>query len=611
MNYPQPSVKTIRLLRNIAIVCTIFATLLCVLIIINYLQSKRTDPLNSKTLTILNERLKTNPEDQQLRDEIREFDLLARKAFFTNRWQVKTGGLLLFFNVLVIILCLQAIDYMKKKIPEIPPDKIDNFWSNRKINRKWVAGSGITLVLIALVFGFLSHNDLEKTLEKEKLPAGKSGSQELRKSGGQEVRRSGSQKVEITSDNQFISSSVITEKDTLAGQMAIVQEGIPSSDLSADWPGFRGPGGNGIAYQKNIPVKWDGKNGKNIKWKTEIPLPGYNSPVIWKDRIFLSGANENKREVYCIDLNSGKILWRTAVAKIPGSPEQAPKVNRETGFSAPTVTTDGIRVYTIFANGDIIALDLNGKKVWDKNLGLPKNHYGHSSSLIIYKDKVIVQYDQTGNACVMALYGKNGEVAWKTTRNVRVSWASPILVNTKSRMELILAADPYVASYDPENGKELWKIDCISGEVGPSPAYADGVVYSINEYSKLAAIKTGDTPEILWEDNEYLSDVPSPVATGKYLFLVTSYGVAVCYDAKTGSKYWFKEFGNTIYASPVLADRKIYLLNSKGKMYIFNADKTFSLVGEPQLGEGSFCTPAFIDGGIIIRGDKNLYCIGN
>ena len=135
MNHLQPSVKTIRLLRNIALICALFATLLCMLIIVNYLQSKRADPLNSKTLVILTERLKANPEDAQLRTEIRELDLLARKAFFANQWQVKTGGLLLFINVLVIILCLQAIDYMKKKIPEVPPDRIDDFWINRKINR--------------------------------------------------------------------------------------------------------------------------------------------------------------------------------------------------------------------------------------------------------------------------------------------------------------------------------------------------------------------------------------------------------------------------------------------------------------------------------------------
>ena len=605
MNTSQPSVKSVRLLRNIALVCAIFATLLCVLIILNYIQSKRADPLNSKTLTILAEKLKATPEDQQLRAEIREFDLLARKAFFTNRWQVKTGGLLLFFNILMIILCLQAIGYMKKKSPGIPPDKTDEFWERRKLNRKWVAGSGIILVMAAVVFLFLSHQDLDKTLEGTGSSA--EGSQASLRKPGMEQGQKGTN---VNSDRPAKNDSLQNQDKTVQSVMPS-ETGLPSAEeLNGNWTSFRGPGGNGVAFQKNMPVSWDGKSGKNIRWKTEIPLPGYNSPVVWKDKIFLSGASENKREVYCIDINSGMIIWRTPVAKIPGTPDQPPKVNRETGFSAPTVTTDGTRVYAIFANGDIIALDLDGKKVWDKNLGMPKNHYGHSSSLIMYKDKVIVQYDQTGNASVMALNGKNGEVAWKTARNVRVSWASPVLVNTGNRMELILAADPCVASYDPENGKELWKIDCISGEVGPSVAYAGGVVYSVNEYSKLAAVKIGGTPEILWEDNEYLSDVPSPVATSKYLFLVTSYGVAVCYDAKKGSKYWVKEFGSTTYASPVLADGKIYLMNSKGTMYIFNADKTFSLVGEPQLGEGSFCTPAFIDGGIIIRGDKNLYCIG-
>jgi outer membrane protein assembly factor BamB len=605
MNYPQPSVKTIRLLRNIAIISAIFATLLCILIIVNYLQSKRADPLNSKTLITLNERLKANPQDDQLRTEIRELDLLARKAFFTNQWQVKTGGLLLFFNVLVIVLCLQAIDYMKKKIPEVPPDRIDDFWDSRKISRKWVAGSGIILVIAALVFTFLTHQDLTKKLESTGLSSGSDAY--TRKENSKSFEKKSGQSNQVSEN--LTGSQDSTSNQDMSLPVSSVNE-IPSeTENTVGWPAFRGPGSIGVAYQKNIPVTWDGKSGKNIKWKAEIPLPGYNSPVTWKDRIFLSGANANKREVYCFDLNSGKILWRTEVVKIPGSPSQPPKVNSETGFSAPSVTTDGIRIYAIFANGDIIAVDMDGHKVWEKNLGLPKNHYGHSSSLIMYKEKVIVQYDQTGNASVMALSGKTGEVLWKTVRNVRVSWTSPILVNTGNRMELILAADPYVASYDPDNGNELWKIDCISGEVGPSLAYADGVVYSVNEYSKLAAIKTGGTPEILWEDNEYLSDVPSPVATEKYLFLVTSYGVVVCYDAKTGSKYWTKEFGNTIYASPVLADGNIYLMNSKGTIYIFKADKSFSLLGEPQLGEGSFCTPAFIDGGIIIRGDKNLYYI--
>jgi outer membrane protein assembly factor BamB len=597
--------KSIRLLQQVALISAVFAVLICVLIIVNYIQTRRADPLNSKTMMVLIERLKNNPEDDQLRTEIREFDLLARKAFFTNRWQVKTGGLLLFFSVVLIIICLQTIDLMKKKIPEMPVEEKESVWDIRMLKRNWIAGAGITLVTVALLFTVLSHNELAITLEAANLDdpsivENSSGTGKLNKPANSEAAQL---------DKNSPGSEVINDSENKA--VDDLKGGYPSwNDIKANYASFRGPGGNGIAFQKNIPVNWDGKSGKNILWKIEIPLPGYNSPVIWGDKIFLSGANDTRREVYCIDANSGKIRWNTTVEKITGSPAQAPKVNKETGFSAPTLTTDGRCVYAIFANGDLVALDMEGKKVWDKNLGSPKNHYGHSSSLIMFHDKLIIQYDQTGNACVLALSAKTGKEIWRTTRNVRVSWASPVIVNTGKRIELLLAADPYVASYNPETGKELWKLECISGEVGPSVAFANGVVFSVNEYAKLSAIQIGDNPKILWEDTEYLSDVPSPVATDKYLFLSTSYGTMVCYDAKTGKKNWVTEFGNQIYSSPVLVEGKIYLMDSKGVMHIFKAEKDFSLVGEPHLGEGSFCTPAFQDGRIFIRGDKNLYCVG-
>jgi glucose dehydrogenase len=211
---------------------------------------------------------------------------------------------------------------------------------------------------------------------------------------------------------------------------------------------------------------------------------------------------------------------------------------------------------------------------------------------------------------VLALSSATGDEVWSTPRKVKISWSSPILVNTGSRSELMLIADPSVASYDPATGKQLWSIDCMSGEVGPSLAYADGVVFALNEYASLIAIKAGDTPEKLWEDSEYLSDVPSPVATEKYLFVVTSYGTVVCCDSKNGTKYWTKDFENGFYSSPIIAEGKIYLMDKQGVMRIFNADKTFISVGEAKLGEKSVCTPAFANGRIYIRGDKNLYCIG-
>ena len=223
---------------------------------------------------------------------------------------------------------------------------------------------------------------------------------------------------------------------------------------------------------------------------------------------------------------------------------------------------------------------------------------------------MIVEFDSRTNPRVLAMNSSTGDEVWSTPRKVKISWASPILVNTGSRDELMLVAEPSVASYDPATGKQLWSIDCISGEVGPSLAYADGVVFALNEYASLSAIKVGDTPEKLWENSDYLSDVPSPVATDKYLFVVTSYGTVVCYDAKNGTSYWTKEFSEGFYSSPIIAEGRIYLLDKQGVMQIFSADKEFKSIAQPKLGEKSVCTPAFANGRIYIRGDKNLYCIG-
>ncbi len=609
MNDPKLSASTRKLLQNIATASAIFATVLCVLIIVNFIQIKRSDPLNSPALKALVDRVQSNPEDEALRQEIRELDLLARKAFFTNQWQVRMGGYLLFFSLLVVVICLKTAELMQKTLPDVPTEEKTDFWHTRKINRIWVAYTGISIVVISLLLVFLTHRELGKNLvvasEAIKVRPDVSGSEinaeNVQPSG---VLNTGTPPDSLTTDTAGGTNATL-------GISKVALEGYPTAqEIAANFPSFRGPGGFGMAWQKNIPTSWNGKSGKNIKWKTEIPLPGYNSPIIWNDRIYLSGASATKREIYCFDLNSGTMIWRKIAEKIPGSPGQEPKVISETGFCAPTMTTDGRRVYALFANGDLLALDLEGNLIWSKNLGVPQNHYGHSSSLIMYHDLLIIQYDQRGSGSVMALSGKTGEQAWQTSRSVKISWASPVIVNTGKRTELILAAEPIVASYNPASGKELWRMDCIAGEVGPSVAYADGVVYAVNDFSKLSAIAIGETPRLLWEESDWLSDIPSPLATEKYLFLVTSYGAVVCYDAKNGTKYWEQEYEAPVFASPMLVEGNVFLLDKKGVMHIFKADQNYSVISESPLGEGSSCTPAFADGKIIIRGDKNLYCIG-
>jgi len=174
----------------------------------------------------------------------------------------------------------------------------------------------------------------------------------------------------------------------------------------------------------------------------------------------------------------------------------------------------------------------------------------------------------------------------------------------------MLVSEPNVSSYNPLTGEEYWSVKCIFGEVGPSLAYADGIVYAVNEYATLAAVKLGAEPEILWENDEYMSDVPSPIAKDGLLFMATSYGVMLCYDALSGEILWEHEFDNGFYSSPMLVEDKIYLVDMKGVMHIFKAANEYISVGEASLDDDCMTTPAFMDGRIYLRTNKHLFCIG-
>lgn len=630
----KEDIKNIRLWKRIAQIAGVFAFIISMLLIVNYAQYKRIDPIESELINSLVERLNENPEDNKLREQIRTVDLLARKAYFTSQWQIRTGGYLLLLSIAVLVIAMQIIK-SKSLLEVIVTDKEDSFFEQKNA-RKWISISGIIMVATALTFAFLTHNELSEEFSSAGLTDNDNVSVINEQTKSEKIilneviveehevvelqepveGESKSEKVKVENVKSKAKPAQTETKEVIEEKVApkvekTLAEFPSEEEIFNNHPSFRGPGGNGISYRKNIPVNWDGQSGQNIIWKLEIPLHGYNSPIIWEDKIFLSGANSAQREIYCIDRNTGKILWTGEVKNIPGSPATSPKVTEDTGQAAPSLTTDGRRVYAIFANGDVIAFDMDGNQLWARNLGSAGNHYGHSSSLMLYQNVLIVQYDIKKSPRILGLAVATGETLWETPRKVKVSWASPIVVNTGVKTEVFLVAEPIVSSYDPLTGKENWNVDCIFGEVGPSVAYADGVVFAVNEYAILVAIKIGETPEILWESDEYLSDVPSPVATSELLFMATSYGVVVCYNAKTGEIYWESEYDNGFYSSPMMVDGKIYLIDMQGVMHIFKVDKEFVLVGESELGETCMTSPAFTDGKIYIRGNKHLFCIGN
>jgi outer membrane protein assembly factor BamB len=151
----------------------------------------------------------------------------------------------------------------------------------------------------------------------------------------------------------------------------------------------------------------------------------------------------------------------------------------------------------------------------------------------------------------------------------------------------------------------------MQGEIAPSPAYADGMVYVVNDYARLAAIKLQDTPVVAWEYIDDLSEVSSPLATKNLVIMAASYGTVTCFDGKTGERYWIHDFDEGFYSSPILVGESVYLMDMSGVMSIFKADKKFQLISRSELGEKAVTIPAFIHNRIYIRGEKHLFCIGN
>jgi len=612
----------------IAIFAVMFSIIASALMVSNFIQLKSSDPLNSPELAELKAQLFRQPADVSLKERIRTLDLQLRKSYFHHRAFSKFGGYLLIVSIAIFLIGIKLVEFYRHKLPmPITPNNQGTGESKNIKKTRWVValiGLLFTSAVIAMVVdsnrGFSQDflSNAEQIVAEANIKAQESKQNEIQQASsenigqqltGQATTIPGAQVASPTSQNAY----------PLNPPLSPFQKVVTEEDLKKNWSRFRGPEGLGISYYSNTPSSWNGKTGENIIWKTPIPLQGENSPVIWGKRIFLTGANDKKREIYCFDADTGKLLWQKPVENIPDSSPQPPKVYEDTGYAAPTATTDGQRVYAIFANGDLVSFDFTGNLVWAKNLGNPKSMYGYASSLLMYKNLLIVLYDQgsvdDNLSKIMAFDSSSGSVLWETKRPVPNSWATPIIINTGKREELITSANPYVIAYDPATGSEFWRAKCLTGDIAPSPVYANGFVYATNAYSKLVAIRPdgqGDVTQtnIAWSADSGLPDICSPLPAGDLLFLLQTYGLMTCYDAKTGQIVWDNDFAETFHASPSLVGDKVYLLTADGLMIIIKADRKFEEIARYDIGEKTNCSPAFLDGRIYIRGKENLYCIG-
>ena len=581
-----------KLYRNISVVTTVFMLVLAVMLGVSYYQMQQVSPLETGVMETLKELNETNGDNELLGQQIRELDLLSRKAYFVKEGQLKVGLYLLLGMAAVLAVCLNLYFKETKNLPEKEFDPIDE-WMIKSRARKYIGWAAVVALLVGIGFVGFQHVDWKGWLARS---SGELGS------ASDTLAAQDSLIPHLSTVNSQLSTDSVKGEEV---DSAEVDDGMPELKIASR--AFRGNNSSATSSARGIATSWNLSAKKNILWQSSIPKHGYNSPVITGRNVFITGADAKARELYCYDVWTGELKWTVKADGIAGSPGSMPKVNADTGLAASTVATNGEVVCAIFATGDVICADMEGKRLWAKNIGLPDNHYGYASSPVMYGNTLIIQYQNNSNAQILALNAKTGATVWSKKGNDKISWSSPIIATLGGKSALVVMGNPAITAYNPNNGAEMWRVECMSGEVGSSPASAGGVVFGASEYAKCVAID-GATGETLWEASDYLPECSSLAATKDLVFCATSYGMVCAYDTKTGEVKKEHDLTTPFYSSPVVVDGKVYLFSNSGKVYIFSAS-TFDLITAFETGEKTFATPAFTDGMMIVRTDKSLYCV--
>lgn len=387
-----------------------------------------------------------------------------------------------------------------------------------------------------------------------------------------------------------------------------------------DWPWWRGPSRNGIADPKQKPpLKWSAT--ENVLWKVALPGRGHGSPTVVGDQVFLATAeyDPDVQSVLCYDRRAGKRLWRTVVHR-GGFPK---KGNRKASLASSTVACDGRRVFVNFLHSGAVyttALDRDGHQLWQTKISNYIVHQGYGSSPAVYGPLVIVSADNKGGGAVAGLDRVTGKVVWKRERPKTPNYASPIILKTAGREQLLLTGCDLVTSLDPLTGKERWEIKGATTECVTSTVTDGRVIFTSGGYPKnhVAAVRADGSGTVVWEKKVRVY-VPSLVVRDGYLYGVQDGGFAFCWKCSTGEEVWRHRLGGTFSASPVLVGELLFATNESGRTFIYKATpEGFHLVAENRLGEEVLATPAICGGRIYMRvarydGRKRqemLYCLG-
>jgi outer membrane protein assembly factor BamB len=404
---------------------------------------------------------------------------------------------------------------------------------------------------------------------------------------------------------------------------------LSTSPISAaDWTGFRGPGGQGVSTETDVPSKWSST--ENIAWKAELPGPGASSPITLGDRVFVTcysgyGLKPNEgdqknlvRHLLCLDRASGKILWQKQFQpKLPEHNYQGEGSYH--GYAGSTPTTDGERLYVFFGKSGVFCFDLSGNELWNLSVGERTSGWGSGASPILF-GKLLIVNASVESSSLVALDKESGKEVWRA-KNIGSAWNTPLLVGGEGEAELVVSVQDRVLGIDPNKGDELWRAEGVHRYVCPSVVTNKGVVLAIGGGSTSLAVRTGGRGDVtgshvLWRKSKG-SNVGSPIYHEGHLYWASDNGGTICcQNAATGEDVFqtrLEPRPGLIWSSPVLAAGKLYFVSQHAGTYVVAAKPKFELVAHNIFQDDDSranASPAVSNGQLFLRTDRNLYCIG-
>jgi outer membrane protein assembly factor BamB len=411
-----------------------------------------------------------------------------------------------------------------------------------------------------------------------------------------------------------VAVALAAARPPVAAQESGVRMVAVEGEAADYWTRWRGPSGQGVVESSGYPDRWSATD--NIAWKVPVPGSGNSSPIVWRDRIFLTTAYDGgaRLSVLAFRRSDGAPLWETF------SPVPAGRAHQKNGFASATVSTDGQRVFASFGSV-LLALDLEGTLEWHQELGRIDNYHGPAGSPLLYKDRLIVYQDQSRNSFIAAFDTRTGRELWRTLRRATVGWGTPIAIHVADHDEVIVNGEREVRAYDPESGRELWSCLGTTREVIPTPVVGYGMVFCASgRAGPTLAIKPGGTGDVTGTHLEWTSPrgspfVPSPLLYGGRLYTINDMAsIVTCLDATTGESVWQGRLGTArregFSASPVGVDGKVFFTSDDGETFVLAAGPTFNLLHVNQLGARTLASPALVDGRWYFRTDRHLLAVG-